>query len=424
MIELAGIKEEIIQKALDVSFLTWESEEKQLLKMPKILAEAIWENRPISYERYREIIWNSFALLQTKELPDGFSYVHMYETWEYMIKRMHKQVATIYSENRMQQKKQFDSWTRILEMLGESAERLGNIDTMNRIKNILYLRYKKDKETGKLKEKQVSDNIQELNKCIFNAKAYYIEQMDVFGTIEMIEKTYKKSIVQCKSSFDETLMVTFMVEEAWRWVVEQRLQTYHSKVFSDYMSAKLPSKQGEILTLLSKTVAYYESVSFLKKSPILLYYKMIYSYLMAIDGDNGFLPEARKYLGNFIAYAEEEWRLKVSLQSQLYEIFYIAYADRKGINFDVHYIVNFQSLETEVFARCRTKATLELFCHTGIWYYMFLCVRAGIQNKEAYINFLNQVERIHTEQFTLDENTKDKFIKDINEVKNFIENVT
>ena len=147
LIEIAGIQDIRIQEALDIGFLTWESEEKQLLKMPKILAEAIWVNKPIPYERYREIVWNSFALLQTKELPDDFSYVSMYETWEYMIKRMHKQVATIYSENRMQQKERFDEWTRILEILGECAERLGNIDTMNRINSILYLRYKKDKET-------------------------------------------------------------------------------------------------------------------------------------------------------------------------------------------------------------------------------------------------------------------------------------
>ena len=151
---------------------------------------------------------------------------------------------------------------------------------------------------------------------------------------------------------------------------------------------------------------------------------MVFSYLMAIHGEEGLLVEAREHLKTFIAYADEELRLKVSLQSQLYEILYIAYADRKGINFDIHYIVNFQSLEAEVFARCRTKDTLELFCVTGIWYYMFLCVRAGIQNQKACINFLNKVEKIHTGQFTLDENEKDKFIKNIKQVKDFIENVT
>ncbi len=424
LIEIAGIQDIRIQEALDVGFLTWESEEKQLLKMPKILAEAIWANKPIPYERYREIVWNSFALLQTKELPDGFSYVSMYETWEYMIKRMHIQVATIYSENRMQQKERFDEWTRILEILGECAERLGNIDTMNRIKSILNLRYKKDKETGEMIAKKVSNNIQELKKCIFDAKSYYNNRGDVSGTIEMIEKAHTESLSKCKSSLDEILLITFIVGEAWAWILEQRLQLYHSKTFLVYINEKEPSNREEILTLLSKTIEYYESVSFMATLPILLYYKMVYSYIRAIHGEDSLLVKAREYLKNFIAYADDSWRIRVSLQSQLYESLYIAYADRRGISFDVKHIVNFQIQEKEVFARCRTKETLELFCITGIWYYMFLCVKAGIQNQEACMNFLNKVEKIHAEQFSLDKNAKEEFIQNIKVVKESIENIT
>lgn len=413
LIQIGGISEELINDALEYSFLVSVSEEKNLVQMPRILAEAIWRKTPIEYEKYKEIIGKSFlAIQEIEQMPDNFSYIALYDTWQYMIERIHKDIITIRSENKRIQNQQFEGWTEILESIKDYAESLGNTKMLCKINSILYIRHFKDI----VKDQATAE--QALKKKITEVKRLYIEESDMEKAVkeaEFILNNFLQSPGK-KSKFVES---SYIILDMLQWFVDQHIKNYINDILRCLVNREVPNSKSNVLAVLKNYITqiqkygiqdliqyngqYYTSDNNFK----VLYYQMLYNYIDSIPNKDGSLYTARGLYHKFVGYVDSEWRVRGLLQSQLYEEIYIVYnicsERKKGDSFKV----DFELIEARIMGKNWPQDIMELYYMAGILYYLFI-----EKNKDKKLkSFLLKMKETYAEQFTMSEADILKFQK-------------
>lgn len=418
LIQIGDISEKEITDAMEYSFLVTVSEEKNLVKMPRILAEAIWRKVPIKYEKYKEIIGKSFFTIQSiEEMPDNFSYITLYDTWQYMIERIHKDMITIRSENKNIQKKNFEDWTEILELIKEYAESLGNTEMLFKINNILYMRYSKNAPIIN------SSPEQSLKKEITEMKRIYIKEGDMKKTIEQAELILNNFLQSPQRKF-QSIEISFIILDTLQWFVDQNVKSFVYNLFDHLVKKKKPSSRYNVLAVLTNYITQIQKYG--TQNPIqyngkyyttnnnykILYYQMLY-YIDSIAGKEKSLYVARGLYHKFMGYVDLEWRIKGLLQSQLFEEIYIIYNVRGDEKKTHNFNIEFEHIEAIIIKKSWPKDIMELYYLAGILYYLF--IEKGEDKKLK--NFLLKMKETHIQQFTMSQKDISKFLENYEKLK-------
>ena len=430
LIEIAGISEETIDVALQKSFLIRVPTEQDLFKMPEIVAEAVWRRRPIEYQEYREIVVNSFQVLQKESMDSLFSYKSMYETWWYMVERIHKQISTVLSQNKKKQKEEFKKWALVLEELKAIADSMGNTVLTKRINELLYLRYEKGKKLDEATE------VQRFKKIQTDIKGAYVTDCDSEKRIKAVLNSFS-SIFNCQNVQDQKEMVKELSSRIFE-VYDDKIQRYNVDLLRtfpggdifEYKSVCLESI-GELIQLLESNlelqggeIIEHKGTKYISQRGYKLpYYRMIFHYIDSIPANNVALKFARRCFEECYFCSDDEWKVRSLLAAYTYECAYKAYVLDKGIVFTDDFMPDFEEIQTEVLKKIRAKEILELFYLAGFWKYLILNKKEESQTGKSFILFWEQVIKTHMEQFTLNEREKNTLLKIDEEMRSYFKKI-
>lgn len=157
-----------INDALTYGILEYTTPDDKYVKMPNILAYAIWEKYPVQYNDYSDKICefiNSFKLGEDQIL----SYKTLYTVIENIILRFHYQITFLSSRITLDQSNRFKNWNSQLILITKRLMHMGNYELSKKIYCNLYKYETKKEKDLILASEKLMDYISILNIPLVNA---------------------------------------------------------------------------------------------------------------------------------------------------------------------------------------------------------------------------------------------------------------
>ena len=157
-----------INDALTYGILEYTTPDDKYVKMPNILAYAIWEKYPVQYNDYSDKICefiNSFKLGEDQIL----SYKTLYTVIENIILRFHYQITFLSSRITRDQSNRFKNWNSQLILITKRLMHMGNYELSKKIYCNLYKYETKKEKDLILASEKLMDYISILNIPLVNA---------------------------------------------------------------------------------------------------------------------------------------------------------------------------------------------------------------------------------------------------------------